>query len=338
MKDTLRLLAGTLCILSMVTNLYPQAARLSPAVPTEPIKAILDAFGSHQLVALGEPHGNEQAAAFRIALIRDARFADVVTDIVVESGNSRFQDVVDAFVSGQRVPDTTLRQVWQDTTVANFVWERPIYEQFLRTVREVNASLPKQKQLRLVLGDPPIDWSTVHTADDLQKWLVQRDSSAASIVREQVLAKRRRALVIYGEGHLWRHDAGNNLVSRIEAEGTKVFIVSTPFLTDLSSVQPGISSWPTPSLALLSGTLIGAENFQRLFGFPGTNSVVRYEDQVDAVLYLGAPSAMTTSRLPAPLCADERYVSMRLARMALDPGPPGSPPPADLFKSHCATR
>jgi erythromycin esterase-like protein len=144
MKDTPRFLAGTLCIVSMVTNLYAQAARLSPAVPIEPIKAILDAFGSHQLVALGEPHGNEQAAAFRIALIRDARFADVVTDIVVESGNSRFQDVVDAFVSGQRVPDTTLRQVWQDTTVANFVWERPIYEQFFRTVRDVNASLPKQ--------------------------------------------------------------------------------------------------------------------------------------------------------------------------------------------------
>jgi hypothetical protein len=129
----------------MVTNLYAQAARLSLTVPIEPIKAILDAFGSHQLVALGEPHGNEQAAAFRIALIRDARFADVVTDIVVESGNSRFQDVVDAFVSGQRVHDTTLRQVWQKTTVANFVWERPIYEQFFRTVRDVNASLVVSK-------------------------------------------------------------------------------------------------------------------------------------------------------------------------------------------------
>jgi hypothetical protein len=118
-------------------------------------------------------------------LIREPRFADVVNDIVVESGNSRFQDVVDAFVSGRQVPDTTLRQVWQNTTVANFVWERPIYEQFFRTVRDVNASLPKQKQLRLLLGDPAIDWQTVHTADDLLKWLLQRDSPAASIVRDQ---------------------------------------------------------------------------------------------------------------------------------------------------------
>jgi hypothetical protein len=123
-----------------------------------------------------------------------------VNDIVVESGNSRYQDVVDRFVSGQPVPDEALRQAWQNTTVANFLWERPIYEQFFRVVRDVNVSLPKRKQLRLLLGDPPIDWNAVHTADDLLKWLLQRDSSAASIVRDQVLAKHRRALVVYCRG------------------------------------------------------------------------------------------------------------------------------------------
>ena len=150
-----------LCLLVLTALGLPAAPSIGPkaAVPIDPITAILDAFQSHSIVALGEPHGNEQAAAFRVALIRDARFADVVNDIVVESGNSRFQDVVDAFVGGQPVPDTTLRQVWQNTTVANFVWDRPIYEQFFRTVRDVNASLPKQKQLRLLLGDPPIDWT-----------------------------------------------------------------------------------------------------------------------------------------------------------------------------------
>jgi hypothetical protein len=105
------------------------AAAPKPAIPLDPTRAILDAFRSHPVVALSEPHGNEQAAAFRIALIRDGRFADVVNDIVVESGNSRYQEVVDRFVSGQSVPDDTLRLAWQDTTVANFVWDRPIYEE-----------------------------------------------------------------------------------------------------------------------------------------------------------------------------------------------------------------
>jgi hypothetical protein len=37
----------------------------------------------------------------------------------------------------------------------------------------------------------------------------------------------------------------------------------------------------------------------------------------DAVLYLGPPSAMTFSRLPASLCSDARYVEMRLERVRL---------------------
>jgi erythromycin esterase-like protein len=50
---------------------------LKPALPINAINAILDAFQSHAIVALGEPHGNEQAAAFRMALIRDPRFPEV---------------------------------------------------------------------------------------------------------------------------------------------------------------------------------------------------------------------------------------------------------------------
>src|SRR6266850_6986735 len=50
-----------------------------PAVPIEPIAAILDAFRSHQVVALGEvDHGNEQGHAFRLSLIRDPGFANTV--------------------------------------------------------------------------------------------------------------------------------------------------------------------------------------------------------------------------------------------------------------------
>ena len=47
-----------------------------PAVPLEPISRILEAFKTHQIVALGEGtgHGDEQASAFRLALIRDRRF------------------------------------------------------------------------------------------------------------------------------------------------------------------------------------------------------------------------------------------------------------------------
>ena len=43
------------------------------------------------------------------------RFATVVNDIVVEFGSSRYQAVMDRFVSGGEVPYAELRKAWQDT-------------------------------------------------------------------------------------------------------------------------------------------------------------------------------------------------------------------------------
>jgi hypothetical protein len=61
---------------------------------------------------------------------------------------------------------------------------------------------------------------------------------------------------------------------------------------------------------------------------------LRMEDQFDALLYLGPPSAITRSRLPPALCADPAYMKMRLERLALVGGPPGE---AERLKQYCAT-
>ena len=72
------------CILSFVVTLSArQGAAPRPAAAVEAITGILDALRSHQLVALGDAHANEQVHAVRLALIRDPRFAAVVDDIVV---------------------------------------------------------------------------------------------------------------------------------------------------------------------------------------------------------------------------------------------------------------
>src|SRR5215469_3718819 len=129
------------------------------AIPLDPISTIIDAFRTHAIVALSEGlHNNEQGYAFRLALIRDPRFAMVANDIVVESGSSKYQDVMDRFVRGESVPDLVLRRAWQDTTVPDPVWDVPMYEEFFRAVRDVNRSLPRERQLRVLLGDPPFDW------------------------------------------------------------------------------------------------------------------------------------------------------------------------------------
>ena len=316
-----------------------------PAVPVEPTAAIIDAFERHPVVALGAPHGNEQAHEFRLSLIRDPRFAETVDDIVLEWGNALYQDVVDRFVDGDDVSAAELRQVWRNTTQPGQGNDRPITEAFFRAVREVNAALPPERRLRVLLGDPPIDWGAVESREDHQKWLQLRDTYPASLIRREVLDRGRRALVGYGAMHLQRRNLFSNyelvddpnlhtLVQQLERGGdVRAFVVWPTVGVDLQELQRDAPSWPAPSLATVRGTVLGAADFAVFSPTDPPRATIRdgrivpvprdewrslpAEEQFDAVVYLGPPSGMTRSLLSPSLCRDAAYMDMRRERLSL---------------------
>jgi hypothetical protein len=290
------------------------------AVPLEAVAAIVSAFEAHSIVALGEQgHGNQQSHDLRIRLLRDERIVSVVDDLVVEFGSARYQDVVDRFVRGETVEDSTLRKIWQDTTVPDYLWDRPIYEAFFREVRSANMRAPG-RQLRVLLGDPPIVWEHVANQSDLQRWQGQRDLHAAEVVKRNVVDKGRRALVLYGDAHLAHRPGGQGLVARVEKDtGVAIFTISRPIAVAPTTLQSDVSSWPAPSIALVPGTRIGAAEVEFHKEPDGTWRSVLFENRFDAFLYLGPPGTRTTPRLLPSLCADAAYIEMRLRRMALDP-------------------
>ena len=102
---------------------------------------------------------------------------------------------------------------------------------------------------------------------------MDRNRHAAEVVRREVLAKQRRALVIYGGMHLFR--GGKTIVALLESMGeAKVFNITDATGTSfdsLNEVQPDVASWPVPSLAMVSGTVLTRKEFSYF----------------DAVLYLG---------------------------------------------------
>jgi hypothetical protein len=158
------------------------------AVRVDPVSTIIDAFATYPVVALGEgPHGNVQGHAFRLALFRDPRFTGVVNDIVVESGSSCYQDYIDRFVRGEDVADVVLRAARENTVTPTPAWDRPKYDELFRAVRDINKSVPRDRQLRILLGDPPINWSEVRNANDHRAWLLRRDSHPAELVQREVL-------------------------------------------------------------------------------------------------------------------------------------------------------
>jgi hypothetical protein len=336
--------AGTVAATVRVLAQTPgRAAPEMPIKPVEPVQAILDAFQSHDIVALDEGrHGNEQAHALRLQLIRHPSFAGNVNDIVVEFGSARYQDLMDRYVGGENVSTSELRHAWQDTT-QHAVWDAPIFEDFFRAVRQVNQSLATARQLRVLLADPPIDWAEVKTAADHFKWLRLRDTHGAELIQRDVLAKQRKALLIFGALHLQRRHISANyeplegaetVVSILDRAGAaKIFTIRTPTEPEPQWLQADMASWPVPSLVTLRGTRLGmldsarfwSSEMPRFAARDGKPSplprdqwrVMPMQEMFDALLYLGPASTITTSRLPAALCADTAYRQMRRDRMRL---------------------
>jgi hypothetical protein len=124
-------------------------------------------------VALGEAHWLQQEADLFSKLLQHPNFARTVQTIVVEFGNAQYQNVIDRFVAGEVVPDAELRWVWRNVGGAGQAFESPIYARFFHTVRAINQSLPSDQHLRILLGDPPVDWQSGRRDPAYGKNLIQ---------------------------------------------------------------------------------------------------------------------------------------------------------------------
>jgi len=319
-------------VIAFTVNVYAQSAP-PDATPVDAVPAILDLFKTYQVVGLGEgPHGNLEGAAFRLELIRDPLFPSVVNDILIEMGTARYQAVMDRYISGETVPRQELRRAWEDTTNPGTNADKPIYQEFLAAVRGVNATLPKEKRLRVLLGDPPIAWEFVRNRSDLRRWNMQRDAHAYAVLKRESLSKNRKALIIYGDGHFQgRGFPALSLTRLIERDKVKIFTISTKY-GNLIKLQPSVKSWKAPSFARLRGTVLGKKFYAQYYPMPpapGWNTVLM-EDQFDGVVYLG-PNQPTMTLMPKSLCLDAAYMKMRIAR--LNAVAPGS---VDDLKKLCA--
>lgn len=307
-----------------------------PLAPVDAIEGILDAFRTHAVVAISDPHGNQQQHDVLMTLVQQPRFFQVVDDIVIEGANARYQDLVDRFIAGGNVSVEALRPVWQESTQVQFVLDTPLYTELLPAIRAVNLKLPQPK-LRVLLGDPPIDWAAVKGPVDHRRWIGQRELFPAELIRREVLARNRRALVVFGQMHFQRKNAVANftsagpaatIVSLLEEAGDMTVFVVWTLASDRRPAD--VSGWRYPNLAVIRGTALGAApvaydgpryairdgkpDFARPLPREEWRSM-RAEDQYDAVLYLG-PS-ITRLQPSKALCADAAYLQRRRERLAL---------------------
>ena len=156
-------------------------------------RTLVSAFDQVDIVALGETHVWRLDTDLRIAVVRHPDFAKKVRSIVVEFGSTTEQSTLDRYIRGENVSRAQLEKVWKTTTqAANRVWDSPVYAELLAAVRDVNSRLPADARIRVLGGDPgPGDNRS-------------RETAAVSVLKDQVLQKHGKALVIYGAAHFYR--------------------------------------------------------------------------------------------------------------------------------------
>jgi hypothetical protein len=228
-----------------------QGAGAAPVIVEPALDGVFRAFGNKPVVALGDPHGLAEQMDFYAAVVRDPRFARDVRNVVVEFGASSRQEVIDRYVAGETIPYVELRKVWNDT----IGWAPPPalvgFVKFFAAVRDVNKSLPPDRRIKVWLGEPPLDW-TAPSRDQIMAAMRARDTYPAALIRDKILAKGEKALVIYGAGHL---GGDRMLKGLLDATNPGAMFVVMPYAPPLeypacAPLLPQLAAiWPKPALA-----------------------------------------------------------------------------------------
>lgn len=175
---------------------------------------LVQRFNTFDLVALGEWHGSKDDADLRAEIVEDPGFPEKARVVVIECGNSRYQDTLDRYIAGESVAYEQIRRVWRDVATPGGC-DSPLYEDFLLELRSLNRGLSPALKVRVLAAGPPINWSKIQNRLQWRAIAESSDRFAADLIEREVLRKGYKGLLVIGAGHLWRK---NRLVARANLE------------------------------------------------------------------------------------------------------------------------
>src|SRR2546421_7456087 len=268
------------------------ALALAAGAPADSSEAVIGEiakqFEEHPLIMIGELHRWEQLHAFLREMIRNPEFVCRADDIVVEFGNSRLQGLADKFAAGEKLSETELQSLWRETSVP-LTWNSPVYREFYETVREINQRHLCSRSIRIVLADPPLDWSKIKSARDYAPW-ADRDASYGAVVEREVLSKRHRAFLLAGQFHVVKQTPegdkdGTRAAQLIERKhpGALFSIVAVP----TPAVAEAMHMGPAPSFRIVRESELQNADFAMIATMNPSKKWPPLGDVVDGLLYVG---------------------------------------------------
>ena len=284
--------------------------------PEPAVTATLKLFDTYPVVGIGEVHSLKELGDFYTDLVKQPAFAKDVGNVVFEFGNALFQPTIDRYLAGEEVPYAEVKKAW--TTMVGTMGSDDIsvmYGQFYKAVREANQTLPKDRKIKVWLGDPPTDPDDPLAYTDAK--FPDRDAFFADIVLQKILAKGEKALLIIGAGHFMSGDSSATVLEIEDRESYrynynvkafldayypgKLFVIQNhwglPKQVCNQKLEMQLEAGPIPSLVPLQGTAL--ENFLnspscKVGNLWGTLT----RAWGDAHLYLGRSDELTVSPPP----------------------------------------
>ncbi len=271
--------------------LQPLKAGGPPPAPkaglTEVAAGILATWDDADLVCLGENHGSMADAALRTAVVEHPGFVDTVDVIVMEGASGVHHRLLDRFVvDGEEMSREALRPIWRDAG-RGVMWELPMYEELLRTVRRVNLGVPRARRVRVVGGAVPIPWTEVATAEDLLPWL-DRERHLRELIEREVLRPGLKGLTIFGSFHCEKQ--GASAVAALGAAQRRRVWSAFGFSGEDGAREGRVllGLGPRPALVPITGTAHAGKPAGAAFFEGHAYSGVLLGDLLDAVIHHGA--------------------------------------------------
>ena len=181
---------------------------------------------------------------------------------------------------------------------------------------------------------------------------MERDTAIASVMEKEVLSRHRKALMLFGTGHLYHNQAGPRSHSAVEMyernyPGVTLVIADhtgfgsySPLEKYNDEFESRMAAWPIPSLVQdMAGTWLAdlLDKTHTLGGMlvmfrvgkdgkrtetPVDSGGVPFSKTVDAYLYLGPRDLLLKDPHPAEIFLDKDYMAEMKRRAAImGPGP-----------------
>jgi hypothetical protein len=158
--------------------------------------------------------------------------------------------------------------------------------------------------MRILCGDPYIDWEKVKTREDIEPYLGNRNEWYTQVVKDEVLAHHHRALLIMGSLHFLRRKGPGYVETQLRQAGAETYLIvfGTNAVGGYDDLDHRFDSWAAPVIVSLADNWVGEFPAMSVVsgGEGGPMHVigtppppVKLKDAADALLYLGPRESLT---------------------------------------------